>query len=432
MTSRSEILRRLPAFNNEVKVLIKDQDTDDIIKAILKAHEAYKNDYDKICSLFYTGDEISTARNVFNYIKKNVKYVIESDDRQMIKSPSGIFSTPSSDCKNYALAINGIMDACRRKYGFDCDLYFRFAAYDGTNTPQHVFAVMNTDKGEIWIDPVLDEFNEDRQPNYYKDKKIKNMALMALSGIDPYENDQTALTRSVGAFTPPQPPKLTLAQGTGLNVAPLSTGGGLSNLLQNAGGINNILQSGIASSALSLLPGGAIVAQILPQLEKIFPNIKPTDPTKDPANTDYGRRMYLQMYPDVAASDVYGPNPFTHYATFGRKEGRYWFDNPSVTKEVVDDYLRRYPDLKTGDWGSSVLQHYIAYGQKEGRSIKLSLTPEQNAQIQQATSGYVSAGPIFPGGAPGATVETKKAGISPLIILALVGAGAAIFLSKKK
>ena len=72
--SKSEILRKLPAFNNVGKVLIKDQDTKDIIKAIVNAHDQYKSDYDKICSLFYTGNEISTAENIFNYIKK--MYVI--------------------------------------------------------------------------------------------------------------------------------------------------------------------------------------------------------------------------------------------------------------------------------------------------------------------------------------------------------------------
>jgi len=433
MTTKSEILRRLPAFTNNATILVKDQDTEDIINEILKAHQLYKNDYNKICSLFYTGDEIGTAKKTFNYIKKNIRYVIEKDDQQLIKAPSAIFATPSSDCKNYALAINGILDACRRMYGMNYDLYFRFAAYDGTRTPQHVFAVMVTNDGqEVWIDPVLNNFNEDKQPNFYKDKKIKNMALMALSGIDPYGNYGNPENRNIGFL--PLPPKLNLSNASGLNTAALSTGSGFAGLL--SGGISNILKGGVAKTALSLLPGGPIVAQILPQLEKIFPNIKKTNPLVDPANTEYGRRLYLQMYPDVAASR-FASQPFQHFAEFGAGEGRAWLENPSVTVDVVNDYYSRYPDVK--NYSSSVLQHYINYGQKEGRTINLALTPDQQAQIQAVTgsqqTAYVSpSSPLLPGQqvTPGQTMQTRQAGMSPIIILALVGAGAAIFLSKKK
>lgn len=432
MTSRSEILRRLPAFNNEVKVLIKDQDTDDIIKAILKAHEAYKNDYDKICSLFYTGDEISTARNVFNYIKKNVKYVIESDDRQMIKSPSGIFSTPSSDCKNYALAINGILDACRRKYGFDCDLYFRFAAYDGSNTPQHVFAVMNTDKGEIWIDPVLDEFNEDRQPNYYKDKKIKNMALMALSGIDPYENDQTALTRNMGAFTLPTPPKLTLAQGTGLNVVPptqfnlssILSGGNISQLVQSSTSGGNILD--IATTALSFTgPVGAAAGAAIQAVKSLF--------KKKPNRNDWvgWDALDLRMGGTPGSSVYYWiVNDGDSVENEANNILSYITNKPDGLKNVIDSAASQYRNNDVADVLNK-LYNKLTRGGYGNEATQTKQAIEQ-ALTQQATSGYVSAGPIFPGGAPGATVETKKAGMSPLIILALVGAGAAIFLRKKK
>jgi hypothetical protein len=435
MTTKSEILRRLPSFTNDQRLIVKDQGTEDIIEEILKAHKLYKNDYEKICSLFYTGDQVGTAKKIFNYIKNNIKYVIESDYLQLIKAPSAIFAMPSSDCKNYALAINGILDACRREYNMNCELVYRFAAYDGTKIPQHVFAVMITNDGEeVWIDPVLNTFNEDKTPNYYTDKKVKNMALMAMSGFDPYANNANAQNRGMGQFNLPSPPMLNLSNASGLNVAPLSNKpGGLSSLLSSSGGINGLLSGGLAKTALSLLPGGNIAALILPQLEAIF------GAKRGAAGTEYGAKKYLEMYPDVRAA---GYEPWAHYQENGWREGRYWFENPSVTKEVVDDYLNRYPDVRRS-WDNSVLQHYLEYGKSEGRTIALNLTPDQAQQISAATSGggYVSpGGPMLPGGngmqqgpgLPGGTPGTQTAGMSPLIILALVGAGAAIFLSKKK
>jgi len=79
----------------------------------------------------------------------------------------------------------GLLDAYRRNTGQKFDLAYRFASYDGSKTPEHVFVVINPgSNNEIWCDGVLDYFNEKKQPNYYKDKKIENMALMAMSGIN--------------------------------------------------------------------------------------------------------------------------------------------------------------------------------------------------------------------------------------------------------
>ena len=89
-----------------------------------------------------------------------------------------------SDCKNFSLFFAGLLDSYRRNTEENFELCFRFASYDGSNKPEHVFVVINPNtNNEIWCDAVLSYFNEKKQPNYFKDKKIKNMALMALSGI---------------------------------------------------------------------------------------------------------------------------------------------------------------------------------------------------------------------------------------------------------
>ena len=106
---------------------------------------------------------------------------------QILRSPSAILASNivGIDCKGYATFANGVMDAYRRNTGKNFDVYYRFASYDPfDSTPQHVFAVINENGVEYWIDPVLDQFDEKKQPYYFKDKKIKNMALVAMSGIN--------------------------------------------------------------------------------------------------------------------------------------------------------------------------------------------------------------------------------------------------------
>jgi hypothetical protein len=192
MVSKSAVLKKLAPFNNYRKVVSADQTVTDIIDGIVNTHYQYADEYDKISNYFVGESELETARNIFNFLKSNVPYYIESNNNQTLRSPSAIVALPG-DCKSYALFANGVLDSLNRKGIFQVPLAFRFAGYkDNTREPQHVFAVMYPGtKKEIWIDPVLPRFNEKRQPSFYKDKKIK-MALIALSGVGYTTNDKRA------------------------------------------------------------------------------------------------------------------------------------------------------------------------------------------------------------------------------------------------
>jgi hypothetical protein len=192
MVSKSAVLKKLAPFNNYKKVVSADQTVTDIIDGIVNTHYQYQDEYDKISNYFVGESELETARNIFNFLKSNVPYYIESNNNQTLRSPSAIVALPG-DCKSYALFANGVLDSLNRKGIFQVPLAFRFAGYkDSTREPQHVFAVMYPGtKKEIWIDPVLPRFNEKRQPSFYKDKKIK-MALIALSGVGYSTEDKRA------------------------------------------------------------------------------------------------------------------------------------------------------------------------------------------------------------------------------------------------
>jgi hypothetical protein len=190
MVSKAAVLEKLAPFKNYKRVVSTDQTVTDIIDGIVDTHYKWEKEYDKISDYFVGESELETARNIWNFLKSNVPYYIESTSNQTLRSPSAIVAMPG-DCKSYALFANGILDSLNRKGIFQVPLAFRFAGYkDSTREPQHVFAVMYPGtKKEIWIDPVLARFNEKRQPSFYKDKKIK-MALIALSGVGYTSNDK--------------------------------------------------------------------------------------------------------------------------------------------------------------------------------------------------------------------------------------------------
>jgi len=170
------LMGRLGPFQNRREMLSADQSTGDIIDAILEAHRRHAGDYSKISSFFNAGSKRETARKIFNFLKKNVRYVIEPGTKQTVKSPAAILATGYGDCKHYSLFAGGVLQ------NLGIPFAYRFASYKiFDKQPQHVFVVVNPGtSNEIWIDPVVGDFNYKKPYTYATDKK---MALYSISGI---------------------------------------------------------------------------------------------------------------------------------------------------------------------------------------------------------------------------------------------------------
>lgn len=182
---KNQLLGILPPYRAKKILVINDQNTSDIITEMKRAHKLHARDYDKIANFFWAGNVPGTCKKIFDFLKRHVKYNVEPDTRQSVKSPAAILATGQyksgyNDCKHYSLFIAGILDSLRRQ-GKPINWNFRFANYRFfQSTPHHVFVVCRDLNGnEIWIDPVLINFNE-RKPYI---NKIDVMALYQISGI---------------------------------------------------------------------------------------------------------------------------------------------------------------------------------------------------------------------------------------------------------
>lgn len=149
-----------------------DQDAYDIITRMMIKHKKCACDYDKIASEFSAQDVYSVAEKIWNFCKKNLAYDEENIQRQNVSSPQTILQRGHCDCKGYALFIGGILDALNRQ-GWKIKWKYRFASDDLLNDiPGHVFVVITDAGHEIWVDPVLGEFNQDHYFPYYEDRKV--------------------------------------------------------------------------------------------------------------------------------------------------------------------------------------------------------------------------------------------------------------------
>lgn len=195
MLNRDFILSKLSPYTNNKSVLVQNQTVGDIKKGLLQWHKKYQSEYDKIAPFFKGASIEESARNVYDFLKHYVNYNIESENEQTLRSPSAIIApgkTVGADCKNYSLFTAGILDSISRNTDQKIPLALRFASYDiFSSVPKHVFAVINPGtKHEIWVDPVLSYFDEKKQPTFFSDKKINDMPLIAMSGVQTMTDQQ--------------------------------------------------------------------------------------------------------------------------------------------------------------------------------------------------------------------------------------------------
>lgn len=180
---KSELLQQLKPYSGRKVLVTTKQSTNDIIKELLKAHSENASEYDKICDQFWTGNEKRTLRKIFDYCKKNIRYEVEPDELQTVKSPSAIIAQGKGDCKHYASFCNGLISAINRKYGTNMNNVFRFAGYNiGATEPQHVYCAvrLSDNKTTIILDPVLETYNNEKPATFIKDKEAM---LYKISGM---------------------------------------------------------------------------------------------------------------------------------------------------------------------------------------------------------------------------------------------------------
>lgn len=177
------LLDKLPPYSNREQIITGNQGVVDIIKEVLNAHEVFLGDYDAIAVDFRRSSVEKTCKALFDFCKRNIVYEIETYEDQTTRSPAAIIEIGCGDCKHYAGFIAGVLDALKRN-GEKIEWNYRFASYDLFNkTPGHVFVVVKDKGREIWVDPVLEQFNERLEPAYITDKRVSGM-LTRISGID--------------------------------------------------------------------------------------------------------------------------------------------------------------------------------------------------------------------------------------------------------
>lgn len=169
---------RLPAPNYRETVNVADATNADIISVLesnFKKAVGQTKDYAK---KFASPSAGAAALKVWNFLKQNIRYQRDDDQKQAIRLPNRFVNDRSGDCKSYALFAASVL------HNLGYRVAFRYTSYSpGNKKPSHVYVYM-PDQGII-VDGVYNFFNAEK-PYVYKydhvmEQNTINMDVVTLS-----------------------------------------------------------------------------------------------------------------------------------------------------------------------------------------------------------------------------------------------------------
>jgi predicted transglutaminase-like cysteine proteinase len=147
-----------PIQSGQTIVVKKRGNNSDIINTIHSYMPYAIGQSKKRASIFKGKDDKETCRNIWSFLKHNIKYVEDSIHFQDIKLPDRLVKERKGDCKSYSMFAASILENLGIPYKF------AYTSYTNNRTPSHVY--VQTNDGCI-IDAVWKKFN-DEKPYTYK------------------------------------------------------------------------------------------------------------------------------------------------------------------------------------------------------------------------------------------------------------------------
>jgi transglutaminase-like putative cysteine protease len=163
MTCKPSAIIKKSALNERLRY--SDGETKDIIKVIMDmdARSDKYVDADAVECL-RGSDDYETMRNVWKFVKSNIRYSADKRGREVVKSPAALFAIGRGDCKSFSIAEVAIL----RALGFK-SLKYRFTAYKNSSDVTHVYVIAKLRGQDVILDAVHDYFDDEVTYSYKKD-----------------------------------------------------------------------------------------------------------------------------------------------------------------------------------------------------------------------------------------------------------------------
>lgn len=135
MITRKKLLEVIKDYPYQVWERNPDATNNQIISQILLDFPISLRQAEVIAPYFKASTTIQTLRNIYDFLTQQIKFIYV-DAKQDVKSPFGLIRDGVGDCKSFTLFANSIMGVL----GYE--VQFKFASYDSSPLPTHVYAVI--------------------------------------------------------------------------------------------------------------------------------------------------------------------------------------------------------------------------------------------------------------------------------------------------
>lgn len=175
----------------------KDGGTDDIITTILKMdREAIDYIDESAAECLIGGDDYETLRNVWKFVKSNIRYKTDRPGKEVVKSPAALFRLKSGDCKSFSITEAALL----RALGFS-GIRYRFASYGNGKEVTHVYIVCKLNGKDVILDAVHSRFDDEVAYTWKKDIPAVKASVSGISGIGTSQNVSFSQLFGLGLIT---------------------------------------------------------------------------------------------------------------------------------------------------------------------------------------------------------------------------------------
>jgi len=102
----------------------------------------------EICRDLQSGDHNSEIVAILEWVRKNIRYMRDTHDTELVTWPTGVIEAGCGDCDDMATLLAALLMSA----GQPCN--FCLVSFDHTQTPSHVFCSAPVPGGDVVLDPV--------------------------------------------------------------------------------------------------------------------------------------------------------------------------------------------------------------------------------------------------------------------------------------
>lgn len=160
------LISGIGSLENTNPIITTDGDVDRTLKEMSKIVKKYKGDTAKLAKALKGNTLNQTLKNIFDFVYKYIQYIPDHRYTEQLRRPLRTLHDQKGDCDCYSILIASILE------NLGIDYRFRVTAYSDPDRFQHVYIIVPTKNGRYYtVDPVLDNYNEEKDYSNKKDYK---------------------------------------------------------------------------------------------------------------------------------------------------------------------------------------------------------------------------------------------------------------------